>query len=172
MTSVIDFIVRLQPYSPGLKAVIKKDPGFAGALKVNNPRRFVSAGAIMITRSPLVPEDKIIGFYVYDYKEDKFKQDFIVDIEGKDKEFVLYTGLRRSSGKRVKHIKEFFDKYGKNQYYLGHLHHPKFEDLPDPVKPNAIIALELAKRLKGHGLRKLTNQEFKRFDSELRKLGL
>lgn len=172
MTSVIDLIVRLQPYSPGLKAIIKKDSGFAEALKVNNPSRFVSVGAIMITRSPLVPKDKIIGFYVYDYKLDKFKQDFIVDIEAKDKEFVLYTRFKGVSSERVRDIKEFFKKYGKDLYYLGLVHHLKFKDLPDSIKPNAIMALELAKRLKGYGLRKLTNQEVKRFDSELQKLGL
>jgi len=112
MVSVTDLIVRLQPYSQGLKDFIKNNPDFAEALKINNPNRFISVGAVVISHSPLVQGDKIIGFYVYDNKEEKFKQDVIVDIKGRDKEFILYTRFK-SKSKWVKDINDFEPKYGK-----------------------------------------------------------
>lgn len=169
MVSVTDLIVRLQPYSQGLKDFIKKHQDFADALKVNNPNRFISVGGIVISYSPLVPKDKVIGFYVYDNKEEKFKQDIIVDVMGEDREFVLYTRYKIKS-RRVKDIKEFEPKYGKGIYYKG-FHWPKFEEIPTELKPNALIALKLAK-LKDLELRDLTEAELEKFDRELRELGV
>lgn len=133
----------MQPYSQGLKDFIKKHQDFADALKVTNPNRFISVGGIVISYSPLVPKDKIIGFYVYDNKEEKFKQDIILDIKGEDREFVLYTRYKIKS-RRIKDINEFEPKYGKYIYYKG-FHWPKLEEIPDALKPNALMALELAK---------------------------
>ena len=65
MVSVYDLIIRLQPYSQGLKSFIRRHRDFANALKVNNPNRFVSVGGIVISYSPIFPEDKIIGFFVF-----------------------------------------------------------------------------------------------------------
>lgn len=169
MVSISDLIIRLQPYSQGLKNFITKHQDFADALKVNNPNRFISVGGIVISYSPLVPEDKIIGFYVYDNKQEKFKQDIIVDINGKDKEFVLYTRYKTKS-RYIKDINEFEPKYGKGIYYNG-FHWPKFEEIPDPLKSNARMALKLAK-LKNFEQRELTEAELEKFDRELSELGV
>ncbi|OGK27717.1 hypothetical protein A3C28_02395 [Candidatus Roizmanbacteria bacterium RIFCSPHIGHO2_02_FULL_39_9] len=169
MPSITDLIIRLQPYSRGLKEFIKKHQDFAEALKVNNPNRFVSVGGIVISFSPLVPKDKIIGFYVYDNKEEKFKQDIIVDVMGEDKEFVVYTRYKIKSS-CVKDINEFEQKYGKGIYYKG-FHWPKFEEIPEALKPNARIALQLAK-LKNLEPKNLTEAEIEKFDRELTELGV
>ncbi|MBI2021918.1 hypothetical protein HYS93_03535 [Candidatus Daviesbacteria bacterium] len=169
MISVTDLIVRMQPYSQGLKDLIRADSDFAAALKVNNPNRFISVGAVVISHSPLVPEDKIIGFYVYDNKAEKFKQDVIVDVKGQDKEFILYTRFKRKS-KRIKDINEFINKYGQGLYYSG-FHWPKFDELPNEIKPNANMALQLAK-LKHLEPRDLTEAELEKFDKELKELGV
>lgn len=159
----------MQPYSKGLKDFIRSNPDFATALKINNPNRFISVGAVVISHSPLVPEDKIIGFFVYDNKEEKFKQDIIVDIQGKDKEFILYTRFR-SRSKWIKDINEFINKYGQGLYYSG-FHWLKFDELPDEIKPNTVMALELAK-LKDLETRELTETELEKFDKDLKELGL
>lgn len=172
MVSVTDLIVRMQPYSKSLKDLILSDPDFSTALKINNHTRFVSLGAVVTSYSPLVPDDEVIGFYVYDYKEDKFKQDFIVNIGKKDKEYILYTRFSKTNkNKRIKDISQFFERYSKGKYYVES-HHPKFEDLPDIIKPRALEAINLAERLKGKKVRDFTKEELDRLDLELQRLGL
>jgi hypothetical protein len=172
MVIVTDLIVRMQPYSPNLKRLILSDPDFAKALKINNHERFASLGAVVTSYSPLVPFDEVIGFYVYDYKQDKFKQDFIVNIGKKDIEFVLYTKYSNpSNNSRIKDISQFFEKYSKGRYYIES-HHPKFVDLPEVIKPRALEAINLANKLKGKTIRVFSDEELKRIDRELQKLGL
>lgn len=169
MVSVTDLIIRLQPYSQGLKDFINKHEDFSDALKVNNPNRFISVGGIVISSSPLVPKDKIIGFYVYDNEEEKFKQDIIVDVMEEDREFVIYTRYKIKN-KRIKDINEFEPKYGKGIYYKG-FHWPKLEEIPLELKPNALFAIKLAK-LKDYEPRDLTRAELEKFDRELKELGV
>lgn len=171
MTIIADLIVRMQPYSKGLKSQIFNDSEFSKALKINNPSRFVSAGAVVISSSPLCPQDKIIGFFVYDIKKEIFKQDFIVDVNGEDREFVLYTRNRKNERKNIKDIKMFFKKYGQGVYYLNS-HHPTYEDIPDEIKPSALRAIRLAKKLKITGLRVLSESEIDQFDKDLTSMGL
>ena len=172
MVSVVDLIVRMQPYSKNLKNLILSDPDFSKALKINNHERFVSLGAVVTSYSPLVSEGEVIGFYVYDYKQDKFKQDFIVNIGKKDIEFVLYTRYSNpNKNPRIKDISLFFEKYSKGKYYIES-HHPKFEDLPDIIKPRALEAISLANKLKGKAVKDFSNEELKRIDEELQRLGL
>lgn len=172
MLKVTNLIVRMQPYPKNLKDLIIGDPDFAEALKVNNHTRFVSLGAVVTSYSPLVPEDEVIGFYVYDYKENKFKQDFIVNIGKKDKEFVLYTRFSNpNKNKRIKDISQFFAKYSKGKYYIES-HHPKFEDLPDVIKPRALEAINLADKLRGKPVKDISKEELERIDRELQEIGL
>ena len=164
----------MSPFSKELKELCFTDADFSKSLKINNPQRFVSLGAVVTSYSPLYPNDQIIGFYTYDYgaKIPKFKQDFIVNIDGKNKEFVLYT--RRPKGitsKKIKDINEFFAKYSQGKYYVES-HHPKFADLPDIIKPRAIEAINLANRIKNGGLKKLTKHDLKKVDKDLKKLNL
>lgn len=166
-----DIIIRLQPYSKELIAFCKADQDFKNALKINNPSRFVSLGAIVTSHSPFVPEDEIIGFYTYDYKIGIFKQDFIVNVGGENKDFILYTRLAgKQSSKNVKDISQFFTKYSKGKYYIE-THHPKYEDLPEIIKPRALEAVALANKIKS-GLRNLTPDELSQIDLELQRIGL
>ncbi len=172
MTFITDLIVRMQPYPKYLKDFILSDQDFANALKINNHKRFVSLGAVVVSNSPLVPEDEVIGFYVYDYKDNKFKQDFIVNVGKKNNNFVLYTRYSNpNKNKRIKDISQFFGKYSRGKYYVES-HHPMFEQLPDVIKPRALEAIELAKKLKDKEVRELNQEELNKLDSELRKLGL
>lgn len=171
MVFVSDLIVRMQPYPKSLKDIILGDPDFSKALKINNHIRFVSLGAVVTSYSPLKPEDEVIGFYVYDFKEDKFKQDFIVNVGKNDSEYILYTKFPNKNNKRVKDISQFFDKYSKGKYYIES-HHPKFEDLPDVIKPRALEAIDLANRLKNKKVREFSKEELDGLDLELKKLGL
>ncbi len=172
--TIENIIVRMSPFSKELKEVCFNDVDFSKALKINNPHKFVSLGAVVISYPPLHPNDQIIGFYTYDYNANipKFKQDFIVNIDSKNKEFILYT--RRPKGitsKRIKDINEFFTKYSQGKYYIES-HHPKFDELPEVIKPRAVEAVRLATKIKGGGLRQLTKEELEKIDKELTELNL
>ncbi|MFA7301028.1 MAG: hypothetical protein WC069_01870 [Candidatus Shapirobacteria bacterium] len=163
----------MQPFPIELKKICKENPSFEDALKSVHPERFVSLGAIVTSQCPLVPEDEIIGFFVYDYRnlnKPIFKQDFIVNIGKKNKEFILYTKYPRSYSKTIKDISEFFKKY---PTYNKKDHHPKYRKLPDLIKPRAKEAIRLANNILKFGLRtELTDDEFNQFDLDLKKFGL
>lgn len=58
--------------------------------------------------------------------------------------------------------------------YSKKSHHPEFEDIPDPIKPRALDAIRLANKLIALGgpRAEISDKEYKKFDEELRKLGL
>ncbi len=173
MHLITDLIIRMQPYAKELKELCALNADFAQALKSTHPKKFVSLGAIVTSYPPSPRGDEVIGFFVYDYgvRSGMFKQDFIVNIGKQYREFVIYT---RYSGvpnsKMIKDINEFYKKY---PTYDKASHHPKFEDLPDAIKPRALEAIALANRIKKYGLRQeISDEEYARYDLELRKLGL
>jgi len=164
----------MMPFSNELKQWCNEHPDFFAALKVIYPHRFIALQTIATSYSPLVPEDEVIGIYAYDYqsKPERYKQDFIVNKSKQNKEFILFTRLpSRKYGKYVKDINEFFATYSKGKYYTE-THHVAFEDLPDEIKPRAIKARELGKKLKVTGLRTLTQNELEEFDQKLQDLKL
>lgn len=172
--TIENIIVRMSPFSKELKEICFSDADFSKALKINNPKRFVSLGAVITSVSPLCPQDQVIGFYTYDYgaKIPKFKQDFIVNIGNQNKEYILYTRKPKGiTSKRVKDINEFYEKYSQGKYYIES-HHPKFEDLPEILKPRAIDAVRIANNIKAGGLRKLTKHDLKKIDKDLKKSNL
>ena len=146
-----DVIIEAMPFSNELREYCRKNPEFLKALKVIYPERFITLGAVATSYSHDFSEDEVIGVYAYDYggKTPKFKQDFIVNIDGKAEEFILYTGLGSVvDGRRVKHIKEFFVKYGKGGHY-ERTHWLSFDELPEELKERARRAIALAeKRMK------------------------
>ncbi|OGB62610.1 hypothetical protein A2X44_04490 [candidate division CPR3 bacterium GWF2_35_18] len=159
----------MMPFSSGIRHWLKKHPDFFAALKIIYPKRFIALLAIVISYSKLVPKDKIIGIFAYDYlsRPERFKQDFIVDINNKDQEFILYTRLpNRNYGKYVKDINEFFNKYSKGIYYKDS-HHISFQDIPEELKPRAIEAQKLGKKLKLSGLRNLSQKEMENLELKL-----
>lgn len=172
MITLESIIARLQPYPRALKDIIDGNPVFAKALKHSNPTRFIALGAVITSHSRLVPEDQIIGFIVYDSKTGIFKQDFIVNIGNRHEDYILYTRFKGGDrDSKVKDISKFFEKYSDGTLYGGS-HHIKFEDIPDEIKPRALEAVELSKKLKLTGLRKFTQKELDKFDVELKKLNL
>jgi len=161
----------MQPYSPELKEKILNDPDFMEALKINHLERFISLGAIVTSYSPLKPEDEIIGFYTYDLKLNKFKQDFIVNVKKQDKEFILYTRFPSKNNKSIRDINEFYKIYSQGKHYINS-HHLSFNDLPDEIKPRAQKAIDLANKIKLYGLEKPTDKKLEKIIPELQKIGL
>lgn len=162
----------MQPYPEQLKAICRVDSDLEKALKNTNPQRFISLGAVVVSYPPN-STDQVIGFFVYDYSKEPgiFKQDFIVNVGNKFKEFRIYTkfkGVKKS--KIIRDISHFYQDY---PTYSVDSHHPAFEDIPDEIKPRAKKAVALAEKLKKLGVRQeLTKEECDWFDSELRKQGL
>jgi len=75
-----------------------------------------------------------------------------------------------NKSKIIKDINQFYQKYPS---YPKNSHHPKYEELPDAIKPRALEAVALANRIKALGLREeISEEEYAKFDSELRKHGL
>lgn len=147
------------PFSKELRGWCKNHPEFQEALKVVRANRFVALGVVYTSSCPLYPGDQVIGFLVYDYKDCKFKQDFIVNIRGQNKEFIVYSRVPGGQpSKYVKDIHEFDSKYAQGKYYQG-THHIEFESLSDEIKPRAQQAMNLAKRVAENGLRELSQGE-------------
>lgn len=154
-------IIEMMPFPKELKNFCKTNPEFGKALKITYFDRFITLQAVGTSYSPNFPDDEVIGIYVYDYGLNKpqFKQDFIVNKEGKKKEFVLYTGLSSVvDGKNVRHINEFLATYGKGGYYKD-AHRPKFEEFSGELRERAIKAINLAERRKKAGFTKITNEQ-------------
>ena len=121
--SIADVIIEAMPFSNQIIAWCHAHPDFKEALKVTNADRFHALGMILTSWPKKRPTDFVIGFVAYDMVEQKFKQDFIVDIGGRHSEFILYTKLpSKKYGKYVHHINEFFTIYGKDSNYAGSHH--------------------------------------------------
>lgn len=171
MHSITDLILRMQPYPQKLKDLCDADPNFAKALKTTNPKKFISLGAVVVSY-PQPTSDEVIGFYVYDYgKNPMFKQDFIVNVGFRNTDFIIYTRFSGVNKNRiVRDISHFYQKYPN---YPKNSHHPKFEDLPEPIKPMALEAVNLANKIISLGLREeISEEEYTRYDLKLQKLGL
>lgn len=154
-------IIEMQPFSDGLKQWCRDHPEFTKALKIIYPERFITLQAVSTSYTDNSPADEVIGVYAVDYgvKSPRYKQDFVINLDKRDTDFVLYTGRPgENQGKYVKHIKEFFMTYGKNGHYAD-THWPTFEQLPEELKPRAKDAMRLAIRLKELGIKKLTANE-------------
>ncbi len=103
------------PLSKELEAYIKKYPLFKSSLKLYNPSRFLALPIISLPlRNQLYPAHEIIGLFYFDKKIKLFKQDYIININNGIK-FISYTAIKSNDPKKVKHINEFFNKYGVNE---------------------------------------------------------
>ncbi len=147
-----DLILETLPFREEILNWCKLHPEFQKGLKVLASERFLHLGAVVVSYPPGTT-DEVVGIYAYDYKNNPplFKQDFIVDLETAHKEFVLYTGFSRKgmqSTKYVKHINDFFSKYGKDGNYAGS-HRLTFDQLPnDPeIRRRAVRMIERSKDL-------------------------
>ena len=159
------------PFSDPIIKWCGDHPEFQHALKIVYPERFITLQAIAISYSPYKPKDQVLGLFAYDYKDEqnRFKQDFIVNVGSENKEFVLYTRLpNRKYSKYVRDINEFYSTYAKGTHYAG-THHPKLEDLPPELQERARRAIDLANGLKMTGLRQLSEKEISKIESEIDK---
>ena len=146
-----DILLETLPFREEILAWCKLHPEFQKGLKALASERFLHLGMVMISYPPGT-NDQVIGVYAYDYKNKPplFKQDFIVDVDQAHKEFILYTGFTKGtqSTRYVKHINDFFSKYGKNGNYEGS-HHLTFEQLPEDteIRRRAKRMIERSKNL-------------------------
>lgn len=147
-------IIETMPFSKELVEWCKNHPDFSKALKIIYPEKFLTLGAIVTSHSPHKPEDEVIGIYTYAYrmKSPIFKQDFVINVGGLQKQFILYTKYP-SKSKIVKDISDFYKTYGRNGNYLN-THHLSFDDLPDKVKWAGERAINLANKILKYGLLK------------------
>jgi hypothetical protein len=166
--SFADIVIEAMPFSAELVAWCSAYPEIKQALKVANPDRFIALGHVTTSFSPNKPEDQVIGFYAYDYIAGRFKQDFIVNVDNANEEFVLYTRLPKQSkdlyGRYVKDINEFFTIYGRRGDYAG-THHPSLEEimgLNEPVLTDrAQRYVTLGARLRSDGLNPVTQDQLR-----------
>jgi len=168
----------MQPYADEIKKLCTLNHDFANALKALQSERFISLGAIITSRAyPIHSEkdsepDEVIGLLVYDLVDKAFKQDFIVNVNKKYKEFRIYTRFKESRKSRIiRDITHFYQEY---PMYSKESHHLSFEDIPDVIKPRAIDAVQLANKLIALGgpRREISDSEYEKFDTDLRKFGL
>jgi len=129
------------PFSDALCSFWDKHKEAFQSLKLSNLNRFAVIPVIFTSRTPYPHEkckDEVIGIWYLDKQKNIFKQDFIVNVKGKHKEFISYSA-NNNNGKYVRPLKEFFEKYGANGkfYHDGKRwqhHYRNLEDLPD--EPN------------------------------------
>lgn len=135
------------PFSEDLYVFMEHHPEAEAALKLSAPERFVTIPRIFLSWLPdnhPKAADQIIGVWYFDKNKPycrkhkkicTFKQDFIVNLGDKGKEYVVYTA-RKQPPPYVQPIRKFFDEYGENGkfYHEGkqwNHHYAAVDDLPD-----------------------------------------
>jgi len=158
--------LELSPFSEELVNWCKTHPEFLKALKNVHPERFISP-AMIVTSYP-ASGDEIIGVYTYHHelKNPIFKQDFIVNKDNANKEFILYTRNPAGSSKYVKDIKEFFAKFGKYGYTTTS-HHLTLSELPAQLQERAREAIKLAEKMKVGTPQKIPQKHIDRIYGEV-----
>lgn len=161
-----ELIIELMPFSDELVVWCKTHPKFLTALKNVYPKKFISP-AMIVTSYPQ-SGDEIIGVYTYHHemKNPIFKQDFIVNKDNSNREFILYTRNPTGSSKYVKDIKDFFVKYGKYGYHTN-AHHLFLEELPAQLQERGREAIKLAEKMMGADLRKIPQHHIDKIYKEV-----
>lgn len=164
-----DVLLETMPFGEQLLEWCKKNPKFQQALKIVYSDKFLHLGGIITSYSPNYPDDEIIGIISYDYtrKNPLFKQDFIVNKNSNNEEFVLFTRNPFGSSKYVKDINEFFRTYGENGFYKDS-HHLSFDDLPDEFKDRGKRTIKLAEKIIKAGGYRPSQKKIERIYQEVR----
>lgn len=135
------------PFSNELCAFMEAHNDARAALKASNVKRFVTLPEIFTSYTPAthkLHEDEVIGVWYIDKSDEfckmhhkvcRFKQDFVVNVGKKDREYVVYAANMKVS-KHVRPIAEFFSKYGQQgkYYHNGEVwqhHYKNISDLPN-----------------------------------------
>lgn len=166
-----ELLIEMQPFSDELKAWCKSHPEFAQGLKLDI-NKFITLQAVSTSHTTNVPDDEVIGFYVYAHylKTPKFKQDFIINVGSRNEEFVLYAAdTNGNETTYVKHIKAFFGKYGKNGHYNG-THWVEIAQLPKELIPRATDAIRLAGNIKRFGTNHITQDKIDEIYAQFQQL--
>jgi hypothetical protein len=139
------------PFSDDLCNFIDAHPETEAALKLSSPGRFVTIPLIFTSGLPVShpkAADEVIGIWYYDKnkpfcrlhkKACVFKQDFIVNVAQKGKEFIVYTANKKSPP-YVQPIDKFFKVYGSNgKFYhdknkAWNHHYATVRDLPNELR--------------------------------------
>lgn len=163
--TIVDVIIETMPFADALIAWCAKYPDFKEGLKFSNPDGFLAMGAVLTSSTVNVPGDEVIGFLVYDMQQKYFKQDYIVNVGGDYKKFMLYSKLpSKKYGPYVQHIKQFFARYGKGGHYAD-THHLSLAQIDAMNKPDlserARSTIALAERIERHGRNKPTQAELR-----------
>ena len=161
--TIADVIIEAMPFSDEIIAWCQLHPEFMDALKVTNPDRFYALGMVTTSFTKNVPGDRVIGFMAYDMVSEKFKQDFIVDVNDQHEEFVLYTRLpNRNYGRYVHDINEFYSRYGRNGDYAN-THHVDLAHIQGmgnkELSERAARTVQTAARITAAGGRRQVSQE-------------
>lgn len=138
------------PISDAICSFWDAHPDVYNSLKLSNANKFEFLKTIFTSHTPPShhrSNDQVIGFWYLDFSGVLcqfhkricwFKQDFIVNLNEKHKEFVSYSA-KIENGKYIRPISEFFNLYGSSGkfYHDGkewQHHYFNIEGLPD--EPN------------------------------------
>lgn len=163
--SLTDIIIEAMPFSDSLVKWCQQHPNFKTGLKFANSGDFLALGLILTSSAPHKPNDEVIGFLVYDMKQKIFKQDFIVNVDGDNTKFVLYSKRPdKRYDEHSQHINAFVVDYGLNGQYYKDVHHytvnqarqlksdPRFQERIDST-------LRIAKNIETHGPNTITQAQ-------------
>ena len=169
-----EIVIATMPFSKELMQWCQAHADFMESLKNVHLRKFISLGAIVTSYPTNNPQDQVIGVYTYHYqrKNPIFKQDFIVNLGNRNKEFILYT--RSKNGKKSKYVKDindFYMKYGNTGDYVNS-HHLTFNQLPGEIRPRAEHAINLARKIFATGAVQKTSKKFRyKLMQKIKKVG-
>lgn len=161
MDSRAKFPIKKYPFSDELCLFMDKNPKFFNSLKLANSKRFEFIPLIFTSHTPKLhpkSKDEVIGMWYLDKDKKKckehnivclFKQDFVVNIGYKNKEFISYS-TNNNKGKYIKPIKVFFRLYGENgkYYHKGNQwqhHYRNVKDLPNESRLKSFANKLIAK---------------------------
>jgi hypothetical protein len=147
------------PFSDQLYDFMDSHRDFYESLKLSNDMDFECIPYIMLSSTPpghLRYRDQVIGMFYFDKTERfcnfhkgicLFKQDFVINTNSANTEFVSYS-TSNDKGKYVRPIKEFFTLYGDKGkfYHQGSEWHHHYADIAD--LPNDQRLKDLAKKIK------------------------
>ena len=130
------------PFSDDLCEFMENHSEFYKSLKLYKSKRFIFIPVIGLSHLPAsegnLSNDEIIGMFYYDINKDMFKQDYVVNVGGKNQKFISYTQRKIQEMGSVFSIDTFYKKYGKHgKYYYKkgtvkyEHHYNNVEDLPN-----------------------------------------
>jgi len=148
MTSRQDFPANRFPFSDEICLFMDNHPEFKNSLKIVNPNRFKYISLIFTSHTPPThpfSNDQVIGMWYIDAINFRlsrfplFKQDFIVNKDSNNIEFISYTTrpiVRRANSPFVQPIQDFFRIYGQNGLFYHNNqrwahHYDNITDLPN-----------------------------------------